>query len=195
MAALRATALGAAIATALATGGVSVGTAVAALAAVGATALVTKNLFDIVKGNNSSSASAGGGAVGNYSMSGNQVYKPFVPTIGGTDALSAFLAALNKNTTATNKNTKSVMDIATQNAMAELAKRQKALSGGSSIAIGGGSKIYGTRNDQGAINVNVSAGAVVGSTDQLIEVVKNGLETVTRRNGGSRAMPVDRLIL
>jgi hypothetical protein len=195
MKALRATALGAAVATALATGGVSVATAATALAAVGATALVTKNLFDIVNGNNSSTGSAGGGAVGNYSMSADRVYKNPSPTIGGTDALSAFLAALNKNTTATNKNTKSVMDIATQNAMAELAKRQKALSGGSSIAIGGGSKIYGTRNDQGAINVNVSAGAVVGSTDQLIEVVKNGLETVTRRNGGSRAMPVDRLIL
>jgi len=48
---LRTTALGAAVATALATGGVSVGTAVAALAAVGATALVTKNLFDLAGGN------------------------------------------------------------------------------------------------------------------------------------------------
>ena len=183
MAALRATALGAAVATALATGGVSVGTAVAALAAVGATALVTKNLFDIVKGNNSSSA--GGGAVGNYSMSANRVYENPSPTIGGTDALSAWLAALNKNTVATNKNTKSVMDIATENAMKELAARQKALSGGSSIAIGGGSKIYSTRDASGGINVIVNAGAVVGSTDALIEVVKNGLETVGRRNGGT----------
>jgi hypothetical protein len=47
---LRTTALGAAVATALATGGVSVGTAVAALAAVGATALVTKNLFNLASG-------------------------------------------------------------------------------------------------------------------------------------------------
>jgi len=195
MAALRATALGAAVATALATGGVSVGTAVAALAAVGATALVTKNLFDIVKGKSAIPGSTGGGAVGNYSMSANRVYENPSPTIGSTDALSAWLAALNKNTVATNKNTKSVMDIATENAMKELAARQKALSGGSSIAIGGGSKIYGARNASGNIQVNVNAGSVVGSTDQLIEVVKNGLETVTRRNGGSRAMPVDRLIL
>jgi hypothetical protein len=185
MAALRATALGAAVATALATGGVSVGTAVAALAAVGATALVTKNLFDIVKGKSAIPGSTGGGAVGNYSMSANRVYENPSPTIGGTDALSAWLAALNKNTVATNKNTKSVMDIATENAMKELAARQKALSGGSSIAIGGGSKIYGTRNAQGAINVNVNAGAIVGSTDALVEVVKNGLETAGRRNGGT----------
>jgi hypothetical protein len=107
------------------------------------------------------------------------------PSIGGTDALSAFLAALAKNTAAIKKNTKSVQDIATENAMKELAARQKALSGSASIAIGGGGKLYGTRNAQGAIQVNVNAGAVVGSTDALIEVVKNGLETVTRRNGGS----------
>jgi hypothetical protein len=119
-------------------------------------------------------------------MSGNQIYKPFVPSIGGTDELSAFLAALNKNTVATNKNTKSVMDIATENAMKELANRQKALSGSSSIALGGaGSKIYGVRTDQGVVNVNVSAGTIVGSTDALIEVVKNGLETASRRNGGT----------
>jgi hypothetical protein len=77
------------------------------------------------------------------------------------------------------------MDIATENAMKELAARQKALSGSSSIAIGGGGKMYGTRNAQGAIQVHVNAGAVVGSTDALVEVVKNGLETVTRRNRGS----------
>jgi hypothetical protein len=53
---LRTTALGAAVATALATGGVSVGTAVAALAAVGATALVTKNLFDLAGGNDAAAS-------------------------------------------------------------------------------------------------------------------------------------------
>jgi hypothetical protein len=178
MALLRTTALGAAVATALATGGVSVGTAVGALAAVGATALVTKNLFDIVKGNNSSGA--GGGAVGNYSMSGNQVYKPFVPT------KDPVVIALDKNTIATKLNTKELNKKLALNAMAELAARQKALSGGSSIAIGGGSKIYSTRNDQGKIDVNVYAGNVVGSADALIEVVQNGLEATGRRNGVPR---------
>lgn len=180
MALLRATALGAAVATAFATGGVSVGTAVGALAAVGATALVTKNLFDIANGKNASAGSTATGAIGNYSMSGNQVYKPFVPT------KDPVVTALDKNTIATIKNTKSIMDIATANAMKELAARQKALSGGSSIAIGGGSKIYGTRNASGNIQVNVNAGAVIGSTDALIEVVKNGLENSSKRNGNGR---------
>jgi hypothetical protein len=189
---LRTTALGAAVATAFATGGVSVGTAVGALAAVGATALVTKNLWDIANGKNTSKTPSGSKGISPRGNSNNRDFSvtPFTPY---TDPV---VTALNKNTTATIKNTKSVMDIATENAMAELAKRQKALSGGSSIAIGGGSKIYGTRNAQGNIQVNVNAGSVVGSTDQLIEVVKNGLETVTRRNGTPRgAMPADRLIL
>lgn len=190
MKALRTTALGAAVATALATGGVSVGTAVAALAAVGATALVTKNLIDIVRGKDISTGGGGGSS---------SMFNPYgrtpgssagvgsaTSTIGGTDALSAFLAALNKNTIATNKNTKSIMDIATENAMKELAARQKALSGGSSIAIGGGSQMYGTRNASGNIQVNVNAGAVIGSTDTLVEVVKDGLETAGRRNGVPR---------
>ena len=191
MAALRTTALGAAVATALATGGVSVGTAVAALAAVGATALVTKNLFDIVNGKNKTNVQSGKG----ISPRGNSNNIDFGTTIGGTDALSAFLAALNKNTVATNKNTKSVMDIATENAMKELAARQKALSGGSSIAIGGGSKIYGTRNDQGAVNVTVNAGNVVGSADALIEVVKNGLVNSRKRNGNGRGALAPEMLL
>jgi hypothetical protein len=181
MAVLRTTALGAAVASALASGGATLAIGAAALAALG---IGTIALGNILNGKETTSTKTG--AIGNYSMSGNQVYKPFVPTIGGTDELSAFLAALNKNTIATNKNTKSVMDIATENAMKELANRQKALSGSSSIALGGsGSKIYGVRTDQGVVNVNVSAGTIVGSTDALIEVVKNGLETASRRNGGT----------
>jgi hypothetical protein len=105
------------------------------------------------------------------------------PSIGGTDALSAFLAALAKNTAAIKKNTKTEQDIATENAMKELAARQKALSGSASIAIGGGGKIYSTRNDAGKIDVNVYAGNVVGSADALIEAVETGLQTANRRNG------------
>jgi hypothetical protein len=109
------------------------------------------------------------------------------PSIGGTDALSAFLAALAKNTAAIKKNTKSVQDIATENAMKELAARQKALSGSASIAIGGGGKLYGTRNAQGGIQVNVNAGAVVGSADALVELVQTGVASAQRRSGGDFA--------
>jgi hypothetical protein len=100
-----------------------------------------------------------------------------------TSPLSALLDALNKNTNAVKKNTKTVFDIATENAMKELAARQKALSGSASIAIGGGGKIYSTRNDAGKIDVNVYAGNVVGSADALIEAVETGLATARRRNG------------
>jgi hypothetical protein len=106
------------------------------------------------------------------------------PSIGGTDALAAFLAALNANTAATKKNTKTVFDIATENAMKELAARQKALSGSASIAIGGGGKIYSTRNNAGKIDVNVYAGNVVGSADALIELVQTGVASAQRRSGG-----------
>jgi hypothetical protein len=176
---LRTTALGAAVATALATGGVSVGTAVTALAAVGATALVTKNLFDIVNGKAPVAGKKG------ISPRGNSKNIDFGTTIGGTDALSAFLAALNKNTTAVKKNTKTEFDIATENARKELAARQKALSGSASIAIGGkGSGIYSVRNANGKIDVNVYAGNVVGSADALIQAVQVGLQATNRRNGG-----------
>ena len=104
------------------------------------------------------------------------------------NALKAFLDALNKNTTAVKKNTKTAFDIATENAMKELAARQKALSGSASIAIGGGGKVYGTRNDSGKIQVNVNAGNVIGSADALIEAVQNGLETANRRNGRGGAV-------
>lgn len=117
------------------------------------------------------------------------------PSIGGTDALSAFLAALNKNTNAVKKNTKTVFDIATENAQKELAARQKALTGSASIAIGGGGRIYSTRNSAGKIDVNVYAGNVVGSADALIEAVETGLQTARRRNGGSGGGPGSMLIV
>jgi hypothetical protein len=182
MAILRTTALGAAIATALATGGVSIGTAVTALLGIGALGLTTKNLFDLASGKSSAGVQTKKGV----SPRGNSNNIDFGKTIGGTDALSAFLAALNANTTATKKNTKSVMDIATENAMKELAARQKALSSSSSIAIGGkGSNVYSVRNGNGKIDINLFAGNVIGSADALVQAVQVGLQAANRRNGGS----------
>jgi hypothetical protein len=173
MAVLRTTALGAAVASALASGGATLAIGAAALAALGIGAIAVGN---IMNGKEATNPVRSG-----VSPRGNAKNRDF-SVVTYKDPLTF---AINKNTTATIKNTKSIMDIATQNAMAELANRQKALSGSSSIALGGaGSKIYGARTDQGIVNVNVSAGAIVGSTDALIEVVKNGLETAGRRNGG-----------
>lgn len=184
MALLRTTAAGAAVATAFATGGVSIGTALTALAGVAALGLTTKNLFDMANGKTPATGSSGGSS---------SMLNPYGKTPGSSAGAGStitpykdpVITALLKNTLALNKNTKSIMDIATENAMKELANRQKALSGGSSIAIGGGSKIYGARTDQGVVNVTVNAGAVVASTDALVEVVKNGLEATGRRNGGT----------
>jgi hypothetical protein len=107
------------------------------------------------------------------------------PSIGNTDALSAFLAALAKNTAAIKKNTKTVQDIATENAMKELAARQKALSGSASIAIGGGGRLYGPRDANGKIIVNVNNAGSVISNENLVTSIVNGIERTTRRSFGT----------
>jgi hypothetical protein len=110
--------------------------------------------------------------------------KGSTPTkISGTDPLKAFLDALNKNTTAVKKNTKTVFEIATENAMKELAARQKALSGSASIAIGApGSKSFGTRG--GTTVVVNNAGSVISNNDLVTSIV-NGIERTTRRSFGT----------
>jgi hypothetical protein len=196
MALLRTTAAGAAVATAFATGGVSVGTAVTALAGLAALGLTTKNLFDMANGKTPATGSSGGSSTWQEAARRGQEAGRLA---GGGSTITPYkdpiVTALLKNTFALNKNTKSIMDIATENAMKELANRQKALSGGSSIAIGGGSKIYGARTDQGIVNVTVNAGAVVASTDALVEVVKEGLANTSKRNGNGRGrFPAEFLI-
>ena len=197
MATLRATAAGAAIASAFATGGVSAAAGAAAvagiLAAVGVAAMAPGTTAGgggkttPATGNPLPKLGAGGAARGKAPALGfpnNFGYKaPSIAVPGADKTLEAFLAALNKNTTATNKNTKSVMDIATENAMKELAARQKALSGSASIAIGGaGSKIYGTRGGTTVIVNN--AGSVI-SNENLVTSIVNGIERTTRRSFGT----------
>ena len=185
MAVLRTTSIGAAVATAFATSGVSIALGTAALATAG---LGIYTLNGMVGDN---AKSSGGTTRKGISPRGNSNNRDFIDN----PITNPVITALNKNTTATIKNTKSVMDIATENAMKELAARQKALSGSASIAIGGGGKIYSTRNDQGKIDVNVYAGNVVGSADALIEAVQTGLQTARRRNGNSGGGPGSLLIV
>ena len=198
MALLRTTAAGAAIATAFATGGVSAAAGAAAVAGIVAAIGIGLAAPSTTAGGSGKGGATGGnplpklGAGGASSSIAKKLGFPSnfgaaAPSITPTSTDQTYkewLAALNKNTTATVKNTKSVMDIATENAMKELAARQKALSGSASIAIGGGGKLYGTRNDSGGIQVNVNAGNVIGSTDALIQVVQQGLQATGRRNGG-----------
>jgi hypothetical protein len=197
--ALRTAAATAAVAEAAATGGSSLPFALAAAAA--AAAALAAYAIDVPSSSKGSTVPSGTipsldpfknptakmpitGAFWNNWGQTNPNQKP--PVVTQDKTLQAFLDALNKNTVATVKNTKSVMDIATENAMKELAARQKALSGSASIAIGGkGSSIYSVRNGQGKIDVNVYAGNVVGSADALIQAVQTGLVATNRRNGGS----------
>jgi len=209
MALLRTTAVGAAVASAFATGGASTAVGAAAvagiLAAVGVAAMAPSGTSSgggkstAGTGNPLPKITSGGAARGKAPKLGFPnnfgAAAPSIVVPGADKTLEEFLKALNKNTTATNKNTKSVMDIATENAMKELAARQKALSGSSSIAIGGGGKIYSTRNAAGKIDVNVYAGNVVGSADALIEAVETGLQTARRRNGGGGGGPGSMLIV
>jgi hypothetical protein len=197
MALLRTTAVGAAVASAFATGGVSTAVGAAAvagiLAAVGVAAMAPSG----TSSGGAGSTAGTGNALPKITSGGAQrgpapklgfpnnfgAAAPSIVVPGADKTLAAFLAALNKNTTATNKNTKSVMDIATENAMKELAARQKALSGSSSIAIGGvGSKTYGARGSTTVIVNN--AGSVI-TQENLVTSIVNGIERTTRRSFGT----------
>ena len=178
---LRATSLGAAIAMAFA----NLGPIAGAVAAVGIVAAVTGAAYAVNKTDGKVPSVKGAGGFGGTTPGGQAFSGSIVP--GGvkstkeTDALKKYLDSVGKNTTAVTKNTKTVMDIATENAMKELAARQKALSGSASIAIGGGGKLYGPKSN--GVVVNVNAGNVVGSPDALIKVVQDGIASANRRNG------------
>lgn len=101
------------------------------------------------------------------------------------NAVDNLINAINENTKTIKK--KTAFDIATENAIKANLARQKAMSGSTSLAIGEGGKIYGPRDANGKIVVNVSAGNVVGSTDALIQTVQDGIASAQRRSGGTYA--------
>jgi hypothetical protein len=172
LAVLRTTAIGAAIATAFATGGVSIGTTVTALAAIGATGLVTKNLFDMMSKDTPATRKG-------VSPRGNANNRDFVTDSFsiGTSALDKFIAGLNGATKAT-KTAKSLQDKITAEAVRKNLARQATLSGSPTIAIGGsGSLAYGNKGTNVVVNV---AGSV--STEQdLVTTIVNGITKIQRR--------------
>jgi hypothetical protein len=169
---LRAAAIQTAIAEAFATSGASIALGAAALAAVGIGAFAVKGMLEPDAARKRRTEIIPRGNSGNRDF----ITDPIVDT--------SLTDAIKNNTVATIKNTKSVMDIATENAMKELAARQKALSGSASISIGGGGKIYSTRNAAGKIDVSVYAQNVVSTADDLVQAVQSGLQATGRRNGG-----------
>jgi hypothetical protein len=178
LAILRTTAIGAAIATAFATGGVSIGTAVTALAAIGATGLVTKNLFDIMNGKETAASAK---------TRGSRVQSDFsaattgATLAGGTSALDKFIAGLNGATKAT-KTAKTLQDKITAEAVRKNLARQATLSGSPTIAIGGaGSLAYGNRGSTTVVVNN--AGSVITNED-LVTTITDGILRTTRRGFG-----------
>ena len=169
---LRTTAIGAAIATALATGGVSVGTAVTALAVVGATGLVTKNLFDMMKDDAPNKRSG-------VSPRGNLANREFGfdPFASGTGALDKFTAGLNGATKAT-KTAKTLQDRITAEAVRKNLERQKSITGSSTIALGASGSL--NNRGQGA-SVTVNVGNAIATKEDLVIAVRDGIDLLDRR--------------
>ena len=181
---LRTTAAGAAIATAFATGGVSVGTTLTALAGIAAVGLTTKNLFDMANGKNTSSG-AGGAGSGKYNSISGVLGSTTVKdtTLNNTNtALDKFLAGLTGNTKAL-KTAKTMQDKINAEAVRQNLARQAKLSGSSTIAIGGGGKLY---MPQSGVNVVVNNAGSVVSSENLVTSIVDGIEKVRRRGGGGR---------
>jgi hypothetical protein len=171
---LRTTAIGAAIATAFATSGVSIALGTAALATVGLGAYTLNNMLkpDAVAGKKG------------ISPRGNANNRDFVTDSfsGGTNALDKFIAGLNGATKAT-KTAKTLQDKITAEAVRKNLARQATLSGSPTIAIGGaGSLAYGNRGSTTVVVNN--AGSVITNED-LVTTITDGILRTTRRGFGA----------
>jgi hypothetical protein len=179
MAILRATAFGAAIATALATGGVSIGTAVTALLGIGALGLTTKNLFDLASGKSGTGVQSKKG----ISPRGNTNNRDFIK-----NPLGPATTGLNKFTTSLKDATKATKDQLINEAAAKKnLERQKMLAKSPTILTGSGRLSMTSSGSNVVVNV---AGSVTSEGD-LVTAIANGLARTSRRSlggGGKTAM-------
>jgi len=169
---LRTTAIGAAVAEAFATGGVSIALGAAALATVGLGAYTVSKMMNPKA---ATSVSKGISPRGN-SNNRDFVTNPYTPV---TNALDNFTTGLDKATAATKKSMNDEINAA---AAKKNLERQKMLSGSTSLAIGEGNKLYGANSGR---NVVVNVAGSVSTQDDLITAIANGLERTTRRSFGS----------
>lgn len=172
LALLRTTAIGAAVAEAFATGGVSIALGAAALATVG---LGAYTLNKIMNPEAATSVSKGVSPRGN-SKNRDFSVTPFSPV---TNSLNNFKNGLDKASAATKKSMNDEINAA---AAKKNLERQKMLSGSTSLAIGEGNKLYGANSGR---NVVVNVAGSVSTQDDLITAIANGLERTTRRSFGS----------
>jgi len=166
---LRTTAVGAAIANALATGGANLALGTAAIAAA------SGYLYFSQRGDASPTPKKG------ISPRGNSNNRDFItnPLGPATDGLENFTSGLNKATAAAKKSTDQLINEA---AAKKNLERQKMLSGSTSLAVGQGGKLYGANSGRNVI-VNV-AGSVTTEGD-LVTAIANGLSRTNRRSFGS----------
>lgn len=205
-AALRASAAGAAIASAYATGGGSVIAATAALAAIGGAAA----LYTGLKNEGDKARARATGPLGNYAMSTGSVSTITAPSIK-TDPQAALLAALIKAQNALNNSKKKELTIEQKiiNAMlkkygltlmtseieakataasiqANLNRQAKiAKSPTVSLAAQGDGSVTGNGSiiNSGNPNVNVTINTPHGTKDDYLVEIETGLNTLQRRRG------------
>ena len=176
MAVLRTTSIGAAIATAFATSGVSI--------ALGAAALATAGL-GIYTLNGMVGENAGGGTgrkgISPRGNANNRDFSvdPYTPPV--VKGLDDFTAGLNKATKAT-KDSKKLQDAITAEAVRQNLARQKSLSGSTALAVGQGGRLYMPNS---GVNVAVKVEGSVVSNEDLVTSIVNGIERTTRRSFGT----------
>jgi hypothetical protein len=173
MAVLRTTSIGAAIATAFATSGVSIALGAAALATVGLGAYTLNNMLK-------PDAATGGKGISPRGNSNNRDFSvdPYTPPV--VKSLDDFTTGLNKSTKAL-KTASTLQERITAEAVRKNLIKQASLSGSSSIAIGGiGSKSYGS-----PVTVVVNNAGSVITEENLVTSIVNGIERTTRRSFGT----------
>ena len=180
MALLRTTAIGAAVANAFATSGVSI--------ALGAAALATAGLGIYTVNGMVGENAKGGGTSGRKGVSprGNANNRDFIknPLGPATKGLNDFTTGLNNATKATKK---SLDQLINEAAAKKNLERQKMLSGSTSLAVGQGGKLYMPNSGR---NIIVNVAGSVSTEGDLITAIANGLARTSRRSlgGGKPAM-------
>jgi hypothetical protein len=174
MALLRTTAIGAAVANAFATSGVSIALGAAALATVGLGAYTVNSMLkpDAVAGGKKGISPRGNTNNRDFSVT------PYSPV---TNALDKFTTGLDKATKAT-KDSKKLQDAITAEAVRQNLARQKSLSGSTALAVGQGGKLYMPKS---GVNVIVNNAGSVITQENLVTSIVNGIERTTRRSFGT----------
>lgn len=172
---LRTTAIGAAIANAFATSGVSIALGAAALATVGLGIYTVNGMVGENAKGSSTSGSSGKKGISPRGNTNNRDFSvtPYSPV---TNALKNFTNGLEAATKA--QKDKLINEAAAKKNL----ERQKMLSGSTSLAIGQGSKLYMPTSGR---NVVVNVAGSVSTQEDLVTSIVNGIERTTRRSFGT----------